>query len=145
MKMHTVTIRVLAAVGLFLLFGCAHVQATESEDMLTLGAALTKVTAAVDDEVRHGTPPAGLSEGEFLDRATGFDPGLMAPFKDYSVHFRIQDNTAFLLVCTQDGKVSLLEDAGCTYKLDLNSWREKNSPCKFTLQAKDVCPQATTQ
>lgn len=50
------------------------------------------------------------------------------------------DKVVFVLVCTRDGTHALLEDAGCTGKLDRKRWQESPSaPCQPTLQIAAVC------
>jgi hypothetical protein len=107
--------------------------------MLQLGSALTKLSKAVEYTVRYTNPPEGLSDQELLTRATQEDPTLLEPFKGFTVRVLRQDRHAIVLVCTLDRQRALLEDAGCTAKLDKHSW-EENQRCEFTLSVSTVCP-----
>jgi hypothetical protein len=53
-----------------------------------------------------------------------------------------QDGHAVVLVCDKDGKVGLLEDAGCSSEMDKHLWKmDPLRPCEFTVKAKEVCPE----
>lgn len=141
MKKRYVAGRIVSLFSLFFLMSCAHVQASEAEKMLTLGAALRNLCSAMEDTVKYETPPEGLSDTELLARATSHDPGLLAPFGDYSIKPLIQDNSAILLVCSKDREIGLLEDACCSYQLDKHLWKENPAkPCLITLEIRQSCP-----
>ena len=55
--------------------------------------------------------------------ATAHDPGLLDPFSEYMLKAVSQNNHAIVLVCTNDGMKALLEDAGCTSKMDMHWWK----------------------
>lgn len=66
----------------------------------------------------------------------------MEPFADYTLWVSRQDGHAVVLVCDKDGKVGLLEDAGCSSEMDRHLWKENPpKPCDFTVKAKEVCPE----
>ncbi len=124
----------------FVLGACVHWGISEDEQMLRLGSALTKLSAAVENSVRYKNPPPDLSDAELLALATQHDPALLDPFRDYAVRVLRQDRHAIVLVCTQDRQRGLLEDAGCTGKLDKQSWKENPpQPCEFGLAIPTVC------
>jgi hypothetical protein len=53
-----------------------------------------------------------------------------------------QDGHAVVLVCDKDGKIGLLEDAGCSSEMDRHLWRENPpEPCEFTVKAQEACPE----
>jgi hypothetical protein len=58
-------------------------------------------------------------------------------FAPYQLKVQYQHPYAILLLCTQDGKQALLEDAGCSAKLDRKVRNE--APCEFTLRVKENC------
>ena len=125
----------------FFLMSCAHIQSTEAEKMLSLGAALRNLCSALEDTVKNETLPEGISDTELLARATSYNPGLLAPFVDYSLKPLVQDNSAILLVCSKDRKIGLLEDACCSYPLDKHLWEENPpKPCQITLEIRQACP-----
>ena len=114
--------------------------ADESNKMHTLASALTKLSTAVESSVRYKSPPEGMPDADLLAMATQHDPQLLRPFSPFRLKILRQQRHAIVLVCTQDGEKALLEDAGCTAKLDVHLW--KITPpklCAFTLRAEQVC------
>ena len=94
--------------------GCTVSRAAEAEKMYILGSALTKLSASVEATVRYEDPPEGIGDMELLILSTKHDPGLLGPFTDYTVCVSRQDGHAVVLMCDKDGKIGLLEDAGCS-------------------------------
>ena len=132
--------RTIILMSFFILIGCAVTTADETEKMLTLGSAMTKLSAAVESTVRYKNPPADISDANLLVLATKHDPALLEPFSAYTVRVRQQELHAIILVCTKDGTRALLEDAGCTGKLDRHLWENQPAiPCEFTLIAREAC------
>jgi hypothetical protein len=126
--------------AVLLLTGCCLVRPGNSEEMLTLASSLTKLSAAVEATVRYKNPPPDLSDQELLELAVRHDPGLLTPFAAYRVRVLSEAKHAVVLVCTQDGKAGLLEDAGCNSKFDKHLWQEKPAvPCAFTMKLPDAC------
>lgn len=127
-------------VSILVLVACAHSQPAEEREMLILGSALTKLSAAVESTVRYKNPPAEISDAELLLLATQHDPKLLEPFVDYTIKLLRQARHAILLVCTRDGTRALLEDAGCTAEMDKHLWKDHSARvCKFTLEVQTVC------
>ena len=125
---------------ILLFTGCALTNADESKKMHTLASALTKLSTAVESSVRFKSPPEGISDEDLLAMATQHDPQLLRPFSPYRLKVLREQQHAIVLVCTQDGEQALLEDAGCTAKLDVHLW--KITPpklCAFTLRAEQAC------
>ena len=109
------------------------------QEMNYLASALTKLSAAVDATVRYRRPPEGLSEGELLRTATAHDPELMKPFEGLTVRVLRRGRDSAVLVCQPGGR-ALLEDAGCTAKLDVHRWSAaEGTQCEFTLDVHKVC------
>ena len=122
--------------------GCTVSRAAEAEKMYVLGSALTKLSASVEATVRYEDPPEGIGDKELLDLSTKHDPGLMEPFAEFALRVSRQDGHAVVLVCDKDGKVGLLEDAGCSSEMDRHLWKENpTKPCDFTVKTKEVCPE----
>jgi hypothetical protein len=66
----------------------------------------------------------------------------MDPFAEYGLWVSRQDGHAVVLVCDKDGKVGLLEDAGCSSEMDRHLWKENPpKPCEFTVKAREACPE----
>lgn len=120
---------------------CAHAASYSEEEMYSLAAALTKLSAAVESAVAFKDPPEKLSQGELLKFATQHDPSLLRPFDGFTLHVLRQGGHAGVLVCTPEGGRGLLEDAGCTGRLERHWWKEDpQKPCAFTLNLSAVCP-----
>lgn len=136
MKNQAIKSRILLIV---LFVTCCNIPAI-ADDMLELSSALTKLSAAVESTVRYKNPPNDLTDEGILQLSTKHDPELLQPFSGYLVRVKAQDRHAILLVCSKDGKTGLLEDAGCTAKLDQHLWGKDNPlPCEFTLAASSAC------
>lgn len=133
-------------VGIFLLAvltGCATLSPEQkhAEEMLTAASALTKVATAAEASVRYGNPPENLSDAEFLQFATAHDPALLQPFGKYQLKSLRQERHAAILVCSADGAVALIEDAGCTAQVDRHHWQAiPTLSCSFTLEPARICP-----
>ena len=134
-KIHLLVYLALAA---SLLAACA-LRPSERE-MNYLASALTKVSAAVDATVRFRPPPTAASEAEMLQASTAHDPGLLKPFADYTLRVQRSGRASVVLVCDRAAKTALLEDAGCTAKLDEHRWSAATAQrCEFTLDLSTVC------
>ncbi len=119
--------------------GCAAGPADERE-MNYLASALSKVAAAVDAKVRFEGLPDGLSSEVVLEEATKNDPGLLKSFDGRVLRvLRIGEDTA-VLVCEAGPGRALLEDAGCTAKMDSHRWSAPaTQQCEFTLNISALC------
>lgn len=119
------------------LTGCAHAQ--QSDEWFIRASALTKLTDAVEGYVRYEAPDTIATDDELLRAATQHDPALLAPFADFAVRVRTQNRHVSVLVCTRDEKRGMLEDVGCTGKLDQHLWQAGELACSFTLDIAVVC------
>ena len=129
----------LSVVVLTLLAGC-QITRSNDEEMYRLASALTKLSAAAEATVRYENPPAGISEEELLRLATQHDPALLKPFESYFVRVLSRDRHAIVLVCTKDKGQGLLEDAGCSARLDVHLWQaQPPKSCNFTVKVEEVC------
>lgn len=118
--------------------GCGKKDKIDEAEMRKLSSSLIKLASAVESTVRYKKPPEGISDAELLILSTKHDPGILAPFQNYTVKVSQQNRHAVVLVCTKNGRRGLLEDAGCSTPMDKNLWESKSS-CKFTMNADDVC------
>lgn len=125
------------------LAGCAITGPSiqDEQAMQSLGAALTKLSSAVDVTVAYEELPDTVGERELLLGATQQDHALLRRFDGYSVRVLRQGDYAVLLVCTEDRRQALLEDATCTGRLDRHAWREADAVCAFSLLDKGTCNQ----
>lgn len=118
----------------------ATAQAVTEEEMLVKASALTKVAAAAESAARYKDPSPDLSEREFLELSTQHDPSLLEPFAGFKLRAMWRDRRGIVLVCSADGTIRLLEDAGCTAELDKHHWREPQLPCEFSIDVAGTCP-----
>jgi hypothetical protein len=135
----------LALIVALALTGCATVNTEpfySDHEMMTTAVALTKVSAAVEANLRYGAPSEDLTDAEFLTRSVAHDPTLLKPFSEYRILATRQGNHAAMLVCSPDGTTALLEDAGCTAPMDLLRWQEHpRKPCAFSIDLAKLCPR----
>lgn len=130
----------LAGIIFTLTCSCAHANGGGKNSMFVLASALTKLTRAVETTVQYEDPPDDMGEGDLLRLATKHDPALLERFRNYVVHVYRKNNHADLLVCTKDGTNGLLEDAGCTARMDVHLWTAKPlAACAFTLNIAELC------
>lgn len=131
----------IIAVSIFLLEGCVFIPKKDNaEAMYIKASALTKLSTAVEVTVRYEAPDENLSDEELLKIATEDDPNLLDPFVGYVLKVNREFGHAVVLVCNADGTKGLLEDAGCSAKMDKHHWDEVK-PCSFTISAAVVCSQ----
>lgn len=123
------------------LAACNGSWANEEEDMMILASALTKVATALESTVRYKNPPEGAVDQELIEFATKHDPGMLTPFKKYLLRAKGDNRHGVVLLCTIDGKKRLIEDAGCSAKVDAHHWRTKPAQtCDFALDITEICP-----
>lgn len=117
----------------------APAAADEMETMYLKASALTKLAAAVQATVFRGVPE-DLSEDVLLYIATRHDPNLLAPFDSYALRARREKRDTSVLLCTADRSRRLIEDAGCTAKVDRHFWREGDAAgCEFDQALANSC------
>jgi hypothetical protein len=132
-------LKIVIAVFCLFFSNCAFTQEKiDSETMYIKASALTKLSSAMEATVRYDSPPPGLSEQELLKLATKDDPALLENFTGYTLKVLTYNRHAVVLVCEPVGNVALLEDAGCTGKMDEHRWKTP-APCEFTIKIDGVC------
>ena len=120
------------------LTGCASAQSERK--MNFTASALTKLSASVDATIRFKKPSEQLTDDELLKLSVAHDPSLLVPFKGFYIRIFRDDPRAVVLVCESGGGRALLEDAGCTAKMDRHRWSESpGTSCDFTLDVKSAC------
>lgn len=124
---------------LILIAACSFSVADESERYYELASALTKLSSAVEAAVRYEAPPADATDEQLLHMATAHDPGLLEPFATYYLDVLVVNGHAVLLVCEVGQTRGLLEDVGCSARLDRHIWRELQGTCQAVLDVKTVC------
>jgi hypothetical protein len=138
--MKTARFSLIIVIVILLLSSCAIAQVRLETKMNELGSALTKLSSAVESTVRYKEMGADLPDDKLLILSTKHDPGLLEPFQGYTLRVLRQNGHTAVLVCTEEGLTALLEDAGCTARMDQHRWREQPvPPCEFTLDLDKVC------
>jgi hypothetical protein len=131
------------------LTGCSHLaigQTNSEEAMMTMAAALTKVSASTEANLLYGSPTEALSDEEFLTQSVAHDPGLLTPFSGYRIAAKRTNGHTVILVCTKEGEEALLEDVGCTAAMDRHAWKDNNkSRCEFVLDVSSFCSATLTK
>lgn len=134
---HRILISLIAA---SLLSACAApiVAAPDAEERGILSTKMVNLSSAVDTYFDN-LPEAPLDTAEnILQSATRHDPRLLAPeFGPYIFKTQYQNPYAVLLLCSKDGKRAIMEDAGCSARLDRQV--TDAAPCEFTLIVKHGC------
>jgi hypothetical protein len=130
-----------AVLALVSLLGCLALAETDNDEaMLRQASALTKVAAALESAVALNDAPEGLSEPELLRFATKHDPGMLEPFGGSILRARRVGSLSSVLLCSRDGRIALIEDAGCTARSDTHLWkRVPPVQCEFQLALEMVC------
>jgi len=123
-----------------LLQGCASVNKNEknNELMNIKASSLIKLSQAVETTVSIDMPDESMSDEEIFKISTEDDPSLLGPFAGYLLKINREGGHAVILMCNADGSIGLLEDAGCTAKMDEHLWQKKNS-CQFTISVAVLC------
>ncbi len=135
----------LLAMLVLILAGCSTLPPRDKyseAEMMNAAAALTKVSAAAEANLRYGSSADALSDPDFLAESVAHDPGLLISLTGYQIKSMRKDGYSAILLCTQDGASALLEDAGCTAALDRHRWRDDpDSSCTYSLDLKQLCSQ----
>lgn len=123
-----------------LLAAVTPAHAGEAERMLHMAARAQIVARSVDDAARSPLVSPTLIGEELVAEAVSFNPSQLDDLRGYYVTAQRQGGLSAILVCDANRQVALLEDAGCTQKVEAHRWREDpKGPCAFTLLPVDVC------
>lgn len=78
------------------------------------------------------------SDAAILQNATSHNPRLLAvEFEPYTLKVQYQNPYAVLLLCSKEGNQAIMEDAGCSARLDRQVTNV--APCEFTLRVNPGC------
>lgn len=125
--------------------GCGCLSKSEKEKYEELSPILLQLNIKIDSYVRYELDDAStFSQDQIIDNAVRDDEILFKELekirKCYSLKLKIEGKNSILLLCTKDNKICLIEDSGCTKKIDFAHWeKNKNQPCEFTLDLKSIC------
>jgi hypothetical protein len=110
----------------------------DAEERGILSVKMVNLSSSVDTYFADlSSAPLG-SDDSVLHNATRHDPSLLAPeFEPYLLKAQYQNRYAVLLLCDKDGKRAIMEDAGCSARLDRQI--TDVAPCEFTLHVTQGC------
>jgi hypothetical protein len=136
MKNHTLT--GLAAVLLLSACACTGPDMPTAAERGILSTKMVNLSAAVDTYFTFSPRVPGESDAASLQNATSHDKRLLAPeFDRYLLKVQYQNPFAVVLLCSKDGKQAIMEDAGCSARIDRQVTRA--APCEFTLHVSQGC------
>lgn len=103
-----------------------------------LSTKMVNLSSAVDTYFGDLSAPPSGSDADILREATRHDPRLLAAdFQPYTLKVQYQSPYAVLLLCSKDGSRAIMEDAGCSARLDRQATHK--APCEFTLRVSQGC------
>lgn len=103
-----------------------------------LSTKMVNLSSAVDTYFSFLPKAPGESDSMILQSATSHDPRLMAPdFEPYEIKVQYQNPYAILLLCSKEGDRAIIEDAGCSARIDRQITAP--APCEFTLNVTRGC------
>lgn len=133
--------RILISLTAALLLGAcvAPIAATpNAKERGLLSTKMVNLSSAVDTYFADLSGAPTNSDAIILQNATRHDPRLLATeFEPYLLKVRYQNPYAVLLLCDKDGNQSIMEDAGCSARLDRQVTGV--APCEFTLLVNQGC------
>lgn len=99
---------------------------------------MVNLSSAVDAYFAEIPSAPAEDDGTILRKATAYDGRLLAPeFEPYLLKTQYQSPYAVILLCSKDGRQAIMEDAGCSAKVDRQV--TSSAPCEFTLQVIEGC------
>lgn len=134
MRCHTL----IRLIPILLLAACVAAVAPNVEERGILSTKMVNLSAAVDTYFADLPDAPTDSDAIILKNATRHDKRLLAPeFERYVLKVQYQNPYAVLLLCRKDGKSAIMEDAGCSARLDRQV--TDIAPCEFTLRVSQGC------
>lgn len=138
--MKHITLISLAAAFPFLLGACVTPidGAPDASERGRLSTKMVNLSSAVNTYFADLPAAPTDSDATILQNATRHDSRLLAPeFQPYMLKVRYQNPYAVLLLCSKDGTRAIMEDAGCSARLDRQVTHA--APCEFTLRVSRGC------
>lgn len=130
----------MALVAALLLSACSTSvdSAPSAKERGRLSTQMVNLSSAVDAYFADLPQAPTDSDAIILQKATTHDKRLLAPeFARYLLKVQYQNPYAVLLLCSKDGQQAIMEDAGCSARLDRQVMHR--APCEFTLRIKQGC------
>lgn len=110
----------------------------DTEERGRLSTKMVNLSSAVDTYFVDLTNTPTDDSSTILQNATRHDKRLLAPeFKPYMLKVQYQNPYAVLLLCSEDGNRVIMEDAGCSARLDRQVTHV--APCEFALRVSQGC------
>ncbi|MFZ4859814.1 MAG: hypothetical protein ACOYL3_25870 [Desulfuromonadaceae bacterium] len=114
------------------------VAAPDAEERGRLSTKMVNLSSAVDTYFTDLSKAPSDSDATILQNATRHDERLLASdFEPYMLKVKYMNPYAVLLLCSKDGTRAIMEDAGCSARLDRQVTNE--APCEFTLLVNQGC------
>lgn len=130
----------ISLVVVLLLSACsAPLAATpDAKERGILSTKMVNLSSAVDTYFADLSKAPTENDATILQNATHHDKRLLAlEFGPYVLKVRYQNPYAVLLLCSKDGNRAIMEDAGCSARLDRQVIYV--APCEFTLRVSQGC------
>lgn len=130
----------ISLVTILLLGACAFHDSDvhDAEKRGILSTKMVNLSSAVDTYFTDLPKPPTEIDAAILQNATHRDKRLLATeFELYVLKVQYQNPYAVLLLCSKDGKRAIMEDAGCSARLDRQVTND--APCEFTLHVSQGC------
>jgi len=134
-----IRIRYVVAMALLLVACAGPVSALpEQDERGRLSTLMVNLSSAVDGYFADLQQAPTDPDDVIMKKATEHDPRLLAPeFDQYTLRVQYQNRSAVLLLCTKDGKFAIMEDAGCSARLDRQV--TEAADCNFALRVREGC------
>ena len=112
--------------------------APDAKERGYLSTKMVNLSSAVNTYFTDLSKAPTDSDATILQNATHHDKSLLAPeFEHFVLKVQYQNRYAVLLLCSKDGQRAIMEDVGCSARLD----RQVTNvvPCEFTLRVSQGC------
>jgi hypothetical protein len=124
-------------IPVLLLAACAATGPNTAERGI-LSTKIVNLSSAVDTYFADLPGAPTDSDVIILQNSTQHDKRLLAPeFEHYVLKVQYQNPYAVLLLCSKDGGSAIMEDAGCSARLDRQVIHI--APCEFALRVSQDC------
>ena len=121
-----------------LLSACCATKVPDEQERGALSTHMVNLSSDVEGYFAEQPGAPAESDAEILKAATRRHPSDLAPeFERYTLKVQYQNPFAVVLLCTKDGKRAIMEDAGCSARLDRQVTNP--APCEFTLHVSNGC------
>lgn len=130
----------ISLVAVLVLSACATPSdaTPDAKERGILSTKMVNLSSAIDTYFTDLSKAPTDSDATILQNATRHDKRLLAPeFEPYVLKVQYQNPFSVLLLCSKDGKQAIMEDAGCSARLDRQVLHV--APCEFTLRVSRGC------